>query len=126
MANRRMLSFGGGDATSAGVTRGSVLSRIQSRTNAGPATVDPANANGDVDTPHAGGNPLAVLLGMVVALVALHFIAKANSSINAEFFGFNPINIIGIGLLSIVAIAAVKLLVSLWRIPGLTQVAAIV
>lgn len=123
---RRMMSFGGGDVTSAGVTSGSVLSRIQSRTSSAPLAVDPANANGDVDVPHAGGNPLAVLLGMVVALVLLHFIAQANSAIKAEFFGFNPINIIGIGLLSIVAIAAVKLIVSLWRIPGLTQVAAIV
>lgn len=123
---RRMMSFGGGDVTSAGVTRGSVLSRIQSRTNGAPVSVDPGNANGDVDVPHAGGNPMAVLLGMVVALVLLHFVAQANSTIKAEFFGFNPINILGIGLLSIVAIAMVKLIVSLWRIPGLTQVAAIV
>lgn len=123
---RRMLSFGGGDVTSAGVTRGSVLSRIQSRTDMPPITVDPGNANGDVDVPHAGGNPLAVLLGMVVALVLLHFVSQANAAIKAEFFGFNPINIIGIGLLSIVAIASVKLLVALWPIPGLTQVAAIV
>jgi hypothetical protein len=123
---RRMLSFGGGDVMSAGVTKGSVLSRIQSRTNNAQAAVDPGNASGDVDVPHAGGNPLAVLLGMIVTLVLLHFVAKANSSINAEFFGFNPINILAIGLLAIVSIAMVKLIVSLWHIPGLTQVAAIV
>lgn len=123
---RRMLSFGGGDVQSAGITRGSVLSRIQSRTSTPSPSVDPANANGDVDTPHAGGNPLAVMGGLIVTLIILHFVAKANSAVNAEFFGFNPINIIAIGLLSIVAIAVVKLIVSLWHIPGLTQVAAIV
>lgn len=124
---RRMLSFGGADAVSAGVTRGSVLSRIQARTDATAVRgVDPVNANGDVDVPHARGNPLAVLGGMVVTLVILHFVAQANNSIKAEFFGFNPINIFAVGLLSIVSIALIKLIVSLWPIPGLTQVAAIV
>jgi len=123
----RVMSFGGGDVRSAGVTKGSVLSRIQSRTNSPSINgVDAGNANGDVDVPHGGGNPMAVLLGMIVTLVILHFVVQANSSIKAEFFGFNPINILSIGLVSIVAIALVKLIVSLWRIPGLTQVAAIV
>lgn len=124
---RRMLSFGGGDVVSAGVTKGSVLSRIQMRGNdTRVGGVDPANANGDVDVPHAGGNPLGVLGGMIVTLVILHFVVQANSAIKAEFFGFNPINVLAIGLLSIVSIAMVKLIVSLWPVPGLTQVAAIV
>lgn len=124
---RRMMSFGGGDVMSAGVTRGSVLSRIQPRTSGyGINSVDPVNANGDVDVPHAGGNPVGVLLSMIAILIVVHFIAQANPAIKAEFFGFNPINIFGIGVLAIVSIALVKLIVSLWPIPGLTQVAAIV
>lgn len=118
------FSYGGIDVLSPGVTRGSVLSKITPRMNRGANTAPVAA----IDAPEGGmagmgGSPVGVIIALIGILFLLSYFGHRNGG---TVFGINLFTFAFFIVLTVVGIAGLKLLVSAYPIPGLTQVVAIV
>lgn len=111
------LSFGGIDVLRPGVSRGSVLSKVNPNARA------PEDEAPDKPAVHLDGNPVMTLVAMVAIIVVMSWLARQKGG---EVFGINVFTFAFFIIVTVTGIALLKIAVAQFPIPGLTQVLAIV
>lgn len=74
----------------------------------------------------AGGNPLMVWIGMVILLVALHFVRRNASALQANLISVNVFNLLVITVTAVVGITLFKMLFTKFMVPGVSPLVAAV
>lgn len=99
------------------------LASYQIAANASAGDGDAASmAAGAMGHP-AGGNPTYAILGLIGGLVILGFIRNSSEYLRSNTIAFNAFNFIVMIVTVMIGINLVKVLVTKFPVPGLTQVA---